>query len=680
MKRKNIIVIPIIFLLIVGSVYFIRMRYQRDHPPYSPEINAVLFMAGDNRAELKKVLKHYSQNPADSLKLRAAEFLIVNMPGKYSEYYDVPWENVANVSYFFTHVPDKEKLMSDYHLATPIVQEDVHYITAEYLINNIEIAFQSWRTAPWGKNVSFDTFCEEILPYRIATEPLENWRKHVLASFADVYYGLLKSSGTTAIEACSKVNEKLPDFIYGRYFPSMSYRQLMASTRGSQEHHATLATFVMRAMGIPVTLDMMLQPSLNNRCAWNIVSDSAGRHIPFVATKHPPGNWIPSDDWMMAQVLRRTFRRQAHSANVPSDIPYSLDNLIDVTPEYCKMTDIDIAILPEAELADRQPPEYACLCVAGPLSEWMPACWGKYHNGTYHFASLGANMLYLPVVYRNGKQTPFNQPFFLTDRGKVIYFEHYKHDSTELFTAYPRWRNVRYKPANTGITDKLTGWWLFEDTANYGKATVGKDLEACRMTNNKSKENPSTAELKWVAGPKAGKNALRAPRHSYLQCMHEILHNDTCKNINEYTILMDVNLREGKEYGFFQTNIDNTDDFNIFLFPDMIRFGVSQFKYLFDPPLRENEWYRLIVSARSGESLKFYLNGELIFADYNANRLTQDGQLSWSKERLLLFVDNTGNDSDIDLSEVAIFDRALSDEEAFSLGAAGNEWNVTNKK
>ena len=55
---------------------------------FSPEIEAVLQQAGGNRVELEKVLKYYEKPPADSLKLRAAEFLIVNMPGKYSAYYD----------------------------------------------------------------------------------------------------------------------------------------------------------------------------------------------------------------------------------------------------------------------------------------------------------------------------------------------------------------------------------------------------------------------------------------------------------------------------------------------------------------------------------------------------------------------------------------------------------------
>ena len=38
------------------------------------------------------------------------------------------------------------------------------------LVSNIEWAFKVWREQPWGKNVSFEQFCEYILPYRIGNE------------------------------------------------------------------------------------------------------------------------------------------------------------------------------------------------------------------------------------------------------------------------------------------------------------------------------------------------------------------------------------------------------------------------------------------------------------------------------------------------------------------------------
>jgi len=43
-----------------------------------------LELAGRNRIEIEKVLTHYRKNPIDSLKYKAAIFLIENMPGHYS--------------------------------------------------------------------------------------------------------------------------------------------------------------------------------------------------------------------------------------------------------------------------------------------------------------------------------------------------------------------------------------------------------------------------------------------------------------------------------------------------------------------------------------------------------------------------------------------------------------------
>ena len=45
------------------------------------QLENALCLAGENRIELEKVLNRYARNPGDSLKLRAAEFLIENMPG-----------------------------------------------------------------------------------------------------------------------------------------------------------------------------------------------------------------------------------------------------------------------------------------------------------------------------------------------------------------------------------------------------------------------------------------------------------------------------------------------------------------------------------------------------------------------------------------------------------------------
>jgi hypothetical protein len=133
------VITTICALLIVGLIYFMWRRY-----PYSPEINAVLFEAGNNRDQLEKVLKHYRRNPADSLKLRAAEFLIVNMQGKYSLEYGVPFEDVMAVYMRWDEHENWEEVNRIFGVGKKKVKEDVKHITAEYLINNIELSFKVW--------------------------------------------------------------------------------------------------------------------------------------------------------------------------------------------------------------------------------------------------------------------------------------------------------------------------------------------------------------------------------------------------------------------------------------------------------------------------------------------------------------------------------------------------------
>ena len=248
-------------------------------------------MSGKNRGELEKALKHYSKNAADSLKLRAAEFLILNMPGKHSEYYDAPWNDVAMALLHLSNSSNRQLVLDTYPLGKKVRKDDVIHITAKYLINNIELAFQAWRETPWSKDIPFAVFCEEILPYRVSTEPLENWREKALATFADLYAAFRENPDITTVEACIQLNAILPRFRHGEHFPDMCFTQLMTTTRGQSEAMTSLAIFSMRALGIPVSVDDTPQwPDNNFGHSWNSVYDtSTGQRISFMGAESNPG-------------------------------------------------------------------------------------------------------------------------------------------------------------------------------------------------------------------------------------------------------------------------------------------------------------------------------------------------------------------------------------------------------
>ena len=384
---------------------------------YSPKVEYALQQAGSNRAELGKVLKYYKKNAADSLKLHAAEFLIENMPGKYSKYYDAPWNDVATVMLRWTSSPNKESIFNAYQLGEPVIKEDLKYISADYLINNIDLAFKVWQERPWGKHIPFDVFCEEILPYRIGTEPLENWREKVLASFSGMDTGLNKPN-TTAIEACKIVNNVLPKFRVDKDFPDMTFSQSMASTRGSCDKIVTFAAFAMRGLGIPTTIYFTpVYTGRNVGHSWNAVCDSTGKHISFMGTETPPGATHQAIEVVQNKVYRKTYAIQKENMQLSSkDIPPLLKgNCIDVSSEYGDFFDIRVPLTVS-------PPDSSgmvYLAVVGQHTTRNIVARG-YIEGEYGvFHAIRKAIGYFPVYYKNNYSIAAGEPFLLDQTGDM---------------------------------------------------------------------------------------------------------------------------------------------------------------------------------------------------------------------------------------------------------------------
>ena len=133
-----------------------------------------LQLAGDNRAELEKVLAYYGQNPADSLKHRAAVFLISNMAEHYS-FANEMMEGYYNASDSVTKYY-KDKSETEIKVALDSISQyfphvtstsDLKKVKADYLIANIERAFSDWQQGDYARHINFDEFCEYLLPYKV---------------------------------------------------------------------------------------------------------------------------------------------------------------------------------------------------------------------------------------------------------------------------------------------------------------------------------------------------------------------------------------------------------------------------------------------------------------------------------------------------------------------------------
>jgi len=397
-------------------------------------LEEALSIAGDNRAELERVLQHYKDDP---LKLKSAKFLIENMIAHYSyveengltSYYD-KIDSLYNVTVSLSnleriHLYDSvSSIYNNDYTFTKV--SDLHVITANYLINNIDISFFLWQEGEWAKHVSFEDFCEYILPYKVLDgQTLDDWKEYgnkICKGDIDTlhYCSLYKN---LAFKSCERVNtllrENLKPTINHKHqiIPLRRVSTSMKILQGICDDYAFIATAIMRAKGIPVTMDFTPQwPFRSLGHSWNVLLDNFGKNTVFMGCDQNPG--LPHKvDHRMAKVFRKTYaiNRELENINkLENYLPPKFNNMCvkDVTNEYMKTYDVKIAI------KNKIKNKYAFLAVFD-NQNWVPVHWGKIKGRKVKFEMMGANIVYLPVVFNSDKKiTPIAPPFILNSIGE----------------------------------------------------------------------------------------------------------------------------------------------------------------------------------------------------------------------------------------------------------------------
>jgi hypothetical protein len=195
------------------------------------------------------------------------------------------------------------------------------------------------------------------------------------------------------------------------------------------------------------------------------------------------------------------------------------------------------------------------------------------------------------------------------------------------------------------------GWWKFDDAADMLKAEIGLPLTL-------------TGTQTSVSGPAEGNLATQVPLGSYLTMAHGIAPNGGGDSVNEYSVQIDFSVPEiGKWHAFIQTNPANDNDADLFTKASDNTIGTSATGYSTNA-VAKDAWYRMIISVKNGEFFNVYLNGELWLT---GTPQATDGRWALVNE-LLVFADDDGDDAAINCAELAIWDVALSADEAAQLG------------
>jgi hypothetical protein len=207
---------------------------------------------------------------------------------------------------------------------------------------------------------------------------------------------------------------------------------------------------------------------------------------------------------------------------------------------------------------------------------------------------------------------------------------------------------------------KIVGNWQFP-ASNILAANIGADLE-------------KTGDgFMQKAGPN-GRNAVTVAKGSYFLAKHGLAALGGDK-VNEYTIMWDVHMDwVASWYSLFNASVTNSNDGDLWIGKGNREIGVSAIGgYLQNVFPDDNAWYRIVLSVRLGESLKIYINGVALDRTWNKLELNND-KYGWDPAGVLLFACSAGDDGDIDVTEVTIWDQALTDSEVAKIGKVGTPY------
>lgn len=400
------------------------------------DLKQALEEAGDNRLELLRVIDHYRNvDNADSLKLKATLFLIENMRGHgtvWSEAVDVFRSRVAQSD---TLVTMKQMNLWWDELAKnhrPVLQQDLNYVKADFLIQNIDKAFRVWREAPWREEINFDLFCRYVLPYRFETELLAyGWRD----SLYQEYHPLVKDAHTVK-EAFEIVYDAVSRRLRSNssHFPHiLDVVTMRRQQRAMCVQRCVMVGAVMRSVGIPVAVDNVGRWAnySRNGHAWAALITNEGTYSVYEdekvakinnridATEFKLRYPIPEDFPMRtdfkkrcAKIWRSTFERQSVEEALDDEWGKQLVSpfRMDVSTAY----GLDNGV----EIYTNRAVKRAYLCTFATGADWSPIAVAEVKNGQCRFEELGDSVVYVVIGFEEGNPVALGDAFLLLNGRK----------------------------------------------------------------------------------------------------------------------------------------------------------------------------------------------------------------------------------------------------------------------
>lgn len=486
MKNRHILNnVTLIIVSIISLFFSCSVKDQQELTP----LEIALIQSGSNRMELDKVLTRYRKNQNDSLKYRAACFLIENMPyytyyegellDNYLTFYNALMEAHCNKHPFDGIADSIVKRFGEYSIDKLIRKHDLLEIDSAYLCQNIDWAFKVRDEQPWSKNVSFEDFCEYILPYRIDNEKLACWRERYYKKYNPLLDSLRNSKSSekeNPIQAVYCLMKKIAKDEDVRFTSSSPAElphigpDLVELKMGTCREFTDFVVYVCRTLGIPVAIDFMpIRANENVGHFWASFLDKDGE---LYYQDFPQEVMLVHDGGIQehpkVKVYRRTYskNRKIEDAmqQLDKEVPpfFRQPHFVDVTSFYSRNCMPKLLISEKMVSSEKERGNIAYLCVSQ-RSKWMPVAWTSFERNNLVFSDIQPDAVMCVADLEGERLIYRTDPFEVDTTGQVHFYS--IRDSLEDVVLYAKY-NIGYDDEKL-MRDRMVGG-VFEGSNDAG--------------------------------------------------------------------------------------------------------------------------------------------------------------------------------------------------------------------
>lgn len=385
------------------------------------------------REKYAEVLEHYMREEHDSLKYKAALFLIDNMEGHFSPHGTQIDEFKVVVNTINTKKGIRELNEAWNHAGKnrkTILLPDSAIVTQQMLISNIDAAFEAWQSTPWKDKTDFSIFCHYILPYRCNEEHIGgNWRNAMKEAYSHII-----SEETDMLRAFAKIKEAVyNDVALSNAYCPYELDAITIHRIGKAEcgQRAVLLVDVLRALGIPSAIDIipMWSDYSNKGHCWASImtkdgttytvfeNDTIARTMnPIDASVFFPRYNVSQEDHCPYNIKQtktpvKIYRKEYATNNpytnqISDNVYYRLMN--DVSKSYGLTSQVTLDVNTENEVD---------LCSYLSAQDWMSIGRAKPVNGIVTFDNVGKDAVCTAYIMENGKRKYITSPFIVGKHG-----------------------------------------------------------------------------------------------------------------------------------------------------------------------------------------------------------------------------------------------------------------------